>query len=1649
MKLIKTIVSVILLDSTYGSLRTRNKNKDETASSANDLLVQRSLNQDELLDGWSIPANDGWSVAPSLLEDENESACRKVFEDKNITNFGDNDLVPIVIRVKEGSWTEGFSRLQEICNESGCHIGIAIERVGILSATIPKKEICSLQNDPTIEKVNIDSQGSEHVKDETMKGNHRKLDMSNEQPYGISMVLQNTGFWENLAEPTGTIKICIADTGYDLGHDDLPEGDDVIGTNNPEHPDETWSTDENGDGTKMAGVIAATGRSSYGLAGIIPNNYGGKFQLVIANAAGSDGSASYSQLIEAVETCIENGAKVVSLSLEYSQACPIAEEYFNDLYENNDILLVASAGYQIGLFAEFGLQTEHVYPSSFSSTISVGAIDQNEELAEFSSSSDQVELVAPGVDIETTFPGNLHEIFSGTSMATPHVAGVAGLLWMYFPECKNYQIRNVIAKTAKQLDNLCCNSHTGHGLVQAKDAYDLLSEGNCGGDIGEISVGGCGQLSQSDTSDSSSCVPWPDHSTGGGDDESDVLEYDERMEEVPDWYEGDDWENDRPDWYKCNTAIPYAHYYMKNGECWTSGHCCSEEFCCKSFVCGSTWTCQSPKFQKGEHCGKDNECETGRCWWTWGTGAGTGQLALICWDPPTLQIGDPCERGADCVTDVCSAATHTCTNACSKSNEDYEHAYSTGRCTETERCGNELHSSPPGACAPKFEIGEECDNDDDCLSGSCRGDHWGKICRISSPLPTGEQCIDDTDCISDICNLETQLCVNSCESGDCGDAEYCKTYTDSNHVGKSYCTRQKEIGEECSGNLSCKSDYCARASRYQELKCTEKKAGGTRCYSDSECVSNECVSEGYMSRCKYAPDEQKALGEDCSGAYECQSERCDGTYNDKTCRGPKVGLGESCVDTYDCEGDSYTMRTECNSNTCKKRCSSNIECPATQHCDRTKANYRYTCEPKLGVDASCRYDEDCDSGRCDRSNYSNRTCKAKLDIGGSCRYDSDCVTEYCKSRTCSAKAQNGEACRYDTNCISNSCYKPNYYSGTCHDPNGPSNSPTPQPTRYPTNPPTTPAPTTSTQPSGEGGRIVPREGQRCRYTDKDLGTDFSNVEECIETAREDPDCTGSDVIWNNIYPQYLGCKCCRNHETCPVPESDYYASSTWTSYEYEQPCTDTNSDPTSEEEPANPNQQKLAGGEACLFDNDCLSNSCVRISALGSNRCELTSEELKDTWEDCVYPEQCESGRCRGTTCSNGSCRGVDKECRPPKAGDGASCKEYDDCNSNYCNSNTCKTRCTSSDDCDQDTQHCSRSTYTCDAKLELGGNCRNDEDCVSNRCQSRSCSTKAQSGESCFDNNDCISDMCDKSGWPYKCYDPNAPTISPTVQLSTLPTTFPTTSAPTYEWWNELENFVGFWCKHTKRNLSMHNRLHYSTEILNVGQCIEAAKADPFCTGNEIYWERRLQGPYDHFCVCCSEFTTCPAPEEEYQMGASVFGSTAVTGFALLLHTYRYDSCKAYSNVSKPNAMCIHTSKEVKNVGVDGVLRGSARGGAGIFDTPEECMEAARNDPACDGNEIMWSPSFGSVHCECCSKHPTCPPTEDRYRPSGTYHVFKYKDCDDATTTNAPTDTFSNNYDTTTDVPTEYSSGTTTDPRDTTTDVPTLTDNSTISPVV
>merc|ERR1711923_86103 len=140
---------------------------------------------------------------------------------------------------------------------------------------------------------------------EDTAGYIRKL--SEDTPYRIPMVLEDMDFWKGLGAPSGSIKVCVADTGYDLGHEDLPDGGDVAGSDSSSNGE--WNKDGHGHGTHCSGTVAGLGETSKGVVGVIPDNADGNFQLVIGKALSDSGSGVLSGALDAVQSCVDKGAR--------------------------------------------------------------------------------------------------------------------------------------------------------------------------------------------------------------------------------------------------------------------------------------------------------------------------------------------------------------------------------------------------------------------------------------------------------------------------------------------------------------------------------------------------------------------------------------------------------------------------------------------------------------------------------------------------------------------------------------------------------------------------------------------------------------------------------------------------------------------------------------------------------------------------------------------------------------------------------------------------------------------------------------------------------------------------------------------------------------------------------------------------------------------------------------------------------------------------------------------------------------------------------------------------------------------------------------------------------------------------------------------
>lgn len=216
------------------------------------------------------------------------------------------------------------------------------------------------------------------------------------------------------------VRIAVLDTGCDTTHPDL--SGQVIGqrdfTNSP-----YGSGDVQGHGTHCAGVIAAK-ENDTGIVGVCPDLAESGGGLLIGKVLGDDGSGRSTWVADGVQWATQKRADVISMSLGSSQYDERIHRAIERATESG-AFVIAAAGNDGG----GGSRTDRVnYPGRLDQTIAVGAVGRDKLIADFSSRGSAVDIAAPGVDILSCVPGGRYVRMSGTSMATPFVAAVVGLV---------------------------------------------------------------------------------------------------------------------------------------------------------------------------------------------------------------------------------------------------------------------------------------------------------------------------------------------------------------------------------------------------------------------------------------------------------------------------------------------------------------------------------------------------------------------------------------------------------------------------------------------------------------------------------------------------------------------------------------------------------------------------------------------------------------------------------------------------------------------------------------------------------------------------------------------------------------------------------------------------------------------------------------------------------------------------------------------------------------------------------------------------------------------------------------------------------------------------------------------------------------------
>ncbi len=204
--------------------------------------------------------------------------------------------------------------------------------------------------------------------------------------------------------------------------------------------------DDDGHGTHCAGTIGATGNNKIGVVGV---NWSVKImgvKFLDKNGSGTDADG-----IKAIEYAAANGAKIISASWGGPEANPLMEQTIQNL-KAKGILFITAAGNESA-----DNDTTPAFPANVNSdnVISVAAVDNRGNLADFSNrGGTTVHLAAPGVNIFSLAPKNKYATMSGTSMATPHVAGIAALVWGARPALSYLEVRRALMDGIKPLPSL-------------------------------------------------------------------------------------------------------------------------------------------------------------------------------------------------------------------------------------------------------------------------------------------------------------------------------------------------------------------------------------------------------------------------------------------------------------------------------------------------------------------------------------------------------------------------------------------------------------------------------------------------------------------------------------------------------------------------------------------------------------------------------------------------------------------------------------------------------------------------------------------------------------------------------------------------------------------------------------------------------------------------------------------------------------------------------------------------------------------------------------------------------------------------------------------------------------------------------------------
>ncbi|GGK14406.1 hypothetical protein GCM10010965_04320 [Caldalkalibacillus thermarum] len=314
--------------------------------------------------------------------------------------------------------------------------------------------IQELQQDPSIVKVDPNYI---YTKQEATAENVPNDEFFGPYQWNLSQIKAEAGWDITVGEEN--VVIAVLDTGVDTRHQDLAEklveGFNVL--------DESSDFQDNhGHGTHVAGIAAAVTNNITGIAGVSWNN-----TIMPVKVLDKNGAGGLFEVINGIIWATDHGAKVINMSLGDDEHSDLLYDAVRYAYEH-DVVLVAAAG------------NDNVdvpmYPAAYPEVLAVSAVNHLQEKAAFSNYGDYIDVTAPGEHIPSTFINNQYVFMSGTSMAAPHVAGLAGLIRSLNPDLSNREVMDLIRQTADDLGPIGHDPYFGYGRINVYQALDHLSK---------------------------------------------------------------------------------------------------------------------------------------------------------------------------------------------------------------------------------------------------------------------------------------------------------------------------------------------------------------------------------------------------------------------------------------------------------------------------------------------------------------------------------------------------------------------------------------------------------------------------------------------------------------------------------------------------------------------------------------------------------------------------------------------------------------------------------------------------------------------------------------------------------------------------------------------------------------------------------------------------------------------------------------------------------------------------------------------------------------------------------------------------------------------------------------------------------------------